>query len=171
MKPRSLVAPLPASKEKLVQPITASNHFNAPLETVWEVMADFENAADRIQAIVKLEMLTDGPVGQGSRFRETRIMFKKEATEEIEITAWDPPNSYTTECDGCGCHYTCVITCEPDGDGTKVTMSMSVRPLSTFAKIMGVVTGWMMKGACAKAFAKDLDDLRAFIESEAVQPA
>ncbi len=127
-------------------PINASKHFNAPQDIVWEVMADLENAADRIQAIVKLEVLTDGPVGQGTRFRETRIMFKREATEEMEITAWDPPNSYTTEGDGCGCHSTCVITCEPDGDGTKVTMSMSILPLSTFAKIMGVFTGWMIKG-------------------------
>ena len=107
-------------------PITASKRVSAPLESVWNVMADLENAADRIQAIVKLEVLTDGPVGLGTRFRETRIMFKKEATEEMEITAWDPPNSYTTEADGCGCHYTTVFTCERDGDGTKVTMCMSV---------------------------------------------
>ncbi len=154
-----------------MQPITASKHFSAPLETVWEVMADLDNAAERIQAIVKLEILTDGPVGQGTRFRETRIMFKKEATEEMEITTWDPPNSYTTEADGCGCHYTCVITCEGDGDGTRVTMSMSIVPRTTFGRIMAALMGWMMKGACAKAFEKDLDDLRAFVESQAVQPA
>ncbi len=157
-----------------MDPITASKRFSAPPETVWEVMADLDNAADRIQAIVKLEILTDGPVGQGTRFRETRIMFKKEATEEMEITAWDPPNSYTTEADGCGCHYTCVITCEGDGNGTRVTLSMSVVPTSTFGKIMGALTGWMMKGACAKAFTKDLEDLRAFVESSGsanTQPA
>ena len=154
-----------------MDPIIASKRLSAPLETVWEVMADFENAADRIQAIVKLEILTDGPVGLGTRFRETRIMFKKEATETMEITQWDPPNSYTTEADGCGCHYTTVINCESDGDGTKVTMSMSIVPLTTFGKIMGALMGWMMKGACTKAFAKDLDDLKTFVESPAVQPA
>ena len=155
-------------------PITASKHFNVPQDIVWEVMADLENAADRVQAIVKLKILTDGPIGQGTRFRETRIMFKKEATEEMEITAWDPPNSYTTEADGCGCHYTTVITCEGDGDGTKVTMSMSIVPLTTFGKIMGALTGWMMKGVGAKAFAKDLEDLKAFVESSrdaSAQPA
>ena len=146
-------------------PITASKHFIAPLETAWEVVADIENAADRIQAIVKMEVLTDGPVGKGTRFRETRIMFKKQATEEMEITAWDPPNSYTTEADGCGCHYTTVITCEGDGDGTSVTISMSIVPLTTFGKIMGALMGWMMKGACVKAFAKDLEDAKAFVES------
>ena len=124
-----------------MQQITASKHFSAPLETVWQVMADLESAAERVQAIVKLEVLTDGPVGLGTRFRETRIMFKKEATEEMEITVWNPPNSYTTEADGCGCHYTTVITCEADGDGTKVTTSMSIVPLTTFGKIMGAAIG------------------------------
>ncbi len=146
-------------------PIIVSKHVDAPLEMVWEVVADIENAADRIQAILKMEVLTDGPVGKGTRFRETRIMFKKQATEEMEITVWDPPNSYTTEADGCGCHYTTMITCEGDGDGTTVTMSMSIVPLTTFGKIMGASMGWMMKGACVKAFAKDLDDLKLFVES------
>ncbi len=148
-----------------MQPITASKHVSAPPETIWEVMTDFESAADRIHAIVSLEVLTDGPVGLGTRFRETRIMFKKEATEEMEITVWDPPNSYTTEADGCGCHYTTMITCEGAGDGTTVTMSMSIVPLTTFGKIMGALMGWMMKGAGVKAFAKDLDDLKVFVES------
>ncbi len=150
-----------------MQPITASKHVSAPPETVWEVMTDFESAADRIQAIVSLEVLTDGPVGLGTRFRETRIMFKKEATEEMEITAWNPPNSYTTEADGCGCHYTTVITCDGDGDGARVTTSMSIVPLTTFGKIMGALMGWMMKGACTKAFEKDLEDLKVFVESSA----
>ncbi len=153
-----------------MDPITASKHFNASLETVWEVMADLENAADRIQAIVKLEVLTDGPVGLGTRFRETRIMFKKEATEEMEVTVWDPPNSYTTEADGCGWHYTSVITCEKDGDGTLVTMSFEAVAMTTFGKVMSALTGWMMKSACAKCFEKDLGDLKAFVESQAAQP-
>ena len=153
-------------------PITASKHLSAPLETVWEAIANFENAADRIQTIVKLEVLTDGPIGLGTRFREARIMFKKEATEEMEITTWNPPNSYTTEADGCGCHYTTVITCEGDGDGARVTMTMSIVPLTTFGKIMGALMGWMMKGACTKAFDKDLEDLKVFVESSpSAQPA
>ncbi|MCH8822853.1 MAG: SRPBCC family protein [Planctomycetes bacterium] len=150
---------------------TATKHFKAPPEIVWEVMSDLENAADRIDAIVKLEILTEGPVGQGTRFKETRIMFKKEATETMEITSWNPPNSYTTEADGCGCHYTSVITCEKDGDGTLVTMSFEAEAMSAFGKIMSALTGWMMKSVCAKAFDKDLENLKNFVESQAPQPA
>lgn len=150
---------------------TATKHFNAPPEIVWQIMSDLENAANRIDAIVKLEILTEGPVGKGTRFKETRIMFKKEATETMEITSWNPPNSYTTEADGCGCHYTSVITCEADGDGTMVTMTFQAEAISTFGKIMSALTGWMMKGACAKMFDKDLENLKTFVESQAAQPA
>ena len=116
--------------------IIASKKFNASPEAVWGVMSDFENAADRIQAIVNLEVVTDGPVGVGTRFRETRIMFKKRATEEMEITGWDPPNSYTTECDSCGCHYTSIITVAPDGSGARVDMSFDATPMTFMAKLM-----------------------------------
>jgi len=149
---------------------TAAKHFNAPQEIVWEVMSDLENAADRIDAIVNLEVLTEGPVGQGTRFKETRIMFKKEATETMEITSWNPPNSYTTEAFGCGCHYVSVITCEEDGDGTLVTMTFEAEAISMFGKVMSALTGWMMKSACAKCFNKDLEDLKNFVESQATQP-
>ena len=150
---------------------SVTKRFNAPLEIVWEVMSDIENAADRINAIVNLEVLTEGPIGQGTIFKETRIMFKKEATETMEITSWNPPNSYTTEADGCGCHYTSVITCEEDGDGTLVTMSFEAVATSTFGKVMSALTGWMMKSACAKCFAKDLEDLKTFVETQSTQPA
>ena len=35
----------------------------------------------------------------------------------------------------------------------------------------GGAGGWMMKSACAKCFAKDLEDLKNFVESQTAQPA
>jgi len=142
----------------------SSMHIDAPQQQVWDAVTDLHNAADRIEGIAKMEVLTDGPVGKGTRFRETRIMFRKEATEEMEITEWDPPNAYTTECSSHGCHYTSVIRCVPDGNGTRVEMSLDAKPLTAGAKVMSTLLGWMMKGACAKAFAKDLEDIKQYVE-------
>lgn len=137
---------------------------HAPQQQVWEAVTDLHGAADRIEGITKMEVLTDGPVGKGTRFRETRIMFKKEATEEMEITGWDPPNAYTTEASSHGCHYTSVVRCVPDGGGTRLEMSLDAQPLTFSAKLMTGLLGWMFKGACEKAFAKDLDDIRKYVE-------
>ena len=56
-----------------------------PVEDVFAVFTDLHRAAERIRGIERLEVLTDGPVGKGTRFRETRIMFRREATEEHRV--------------------------------------------------------------------------------------
>jgi uncharacterized protein YndB with AHSA1/START domain len=85
--------------------LTFTTEFAAPRERVFAAFTDLEHAAENVAAIVRVEVLTDGPVGRGTRFRETRVMFRREATEELEITAFDPPQSYTVEADSCGTHW------------------------------------------------------------------
>ncbi len=62
----------------------------APPEKVFAMMSDFANAPQRISGISKVEMLTDGAVGVGTKFKETRVMLGKEATETMEVTTFDP---------------------------------------------------------------------------------
>lgn len=144
---------------------TTSILFNAPQQRVWEVITDFENAAERVQAIKKLEILTPGVVGKGMRFRETRIMFKKEATEEMEISEWVPPKRYVTEAESCGCHYRCTFACTSEGSGTRVEVTMEAKPLSLPAKIMSAIMTNLMAGSIRKAFEKDLNDLKRVAEA------
>ena len=61
--------------------ITVSTHVYAPLERVFEVYTQIDKAAERIPGITDLEVLSEGPFGEGTRWRETRVMFKKKATE------------------------------------------------------------------------------------------
>ena len=66
---------------------TVKKHVNAPPELVFAKASDFANAPSFIGAIKKVEILTPGPIQAGTRFKETRVMFKREATEEMEVTA------------------------------------------------------------------------------------
>ena len=84
---------------------TIKKHFEAPPERVFEVCTDLRNAARHINGIKKLEVLGDGPIGVGTRFRETRVMFKRECTEEMEIVSFDPPKGYAIGCESHGCRY------------------------------------------------------------------
>lgn len=154
--------------------IETSMHFNAPQQQVWDVVSDWRNAEQRIEAITNIEIVGDGPIGVGTVVRETRVMFKKQHTEEMTITEWNPPSHYTTECGSCGCKYTTTMRCVPAGDGTDVVIRMNVQPLTFGAKVMNGVMGWMMKGACKKAFQKDMEDLKRVVEGgpdPAAQPA
>ncbi len=151
-----------------------STYFNAPQQQVWDVVSDWRNAEKRIEGITKIEIVGDGPIGTGTVVRETRVMFKKQHTEEMTITEWVPPSHYTMECQSCGCHYTTTVRCTPKGDGTLVEMSMDAKPLTFMAKVMNGVMGWMMSGAVKKAFAKDLEDLKRAVDGgsdPAAQPA
>ena len=141
-------------------------HFDAPLESVFELISDFRRAAENVRGIEKLELLTDGPIGVGTRFRETRIMFGKEATEEMEVTAFDPPRGYTVECESCGCLYHAEYYLVGDIAGTHVRLTVTTRPVTLAAKLMSPLA-LLMSGPMKKCMEADLDDLRAVAESRA----
>ena len=138
--------------------VTVNRRVEAPPAQVFEAMSDVRSWADRISGIQRAEVVTEGEIGVGTRFRETRIMFKKECTEEMEFTAFDPPSGYTVECKSCGCHYKTDITLQPDGTGTLVEMSMNARPLTFMAKLCSPLS-WLMIGGVKKCLNNDLADL------------
>lgn len=143
--------------------LTTSRNVAAPPARVFEVASDLRNAPGRIRAITKLEVLTDGPVRVGTRFRETRTMFGREATEEMEIVALDPPQSYVIGSESCGCRYRIEMRFVPKGTGTEMRMSFAAEPLTFMAKVMGALMKPMAKKMLAQC-AQDLDDIAAHAE-------
>jgi carbon monoxide dehydrogenase subunit G len=144
--------------------VNVSKYIEAPPAEVWEVFTDLEHAAENIRAIEKLELLTPGPVGKGTRFRETRIMFKKEATEEMEITGWEPGKSYTVSAGSHGAQYTTVFRFVPEGRGTRVECEFGAVPVSFFAKLMSPL-GKLMAGTMRKLMDRDFEDLKQLAEA------
>jgi carbon monoxide dehydrogenase subunit G len=142
---------------------TITRHIAAPPDVVFHYAADFERAPQRIRGIKKVELLTQGPVGVGTRFKETRIVFKREATETMEVVAFDPPRGYTLGAESCGCRYRIQFRFAPANDGTDVELKFDAEPLTFLARLMGFLMGRMIE-MCAKESAKDLEDLKAAIE-------
>jgi len=142
---------------------TLEKHIAATPEQVFAAATDFQRAPEIIRGIVHTEILTDGPVGVGTRFKETRVMFKREATEEMQVTRFDPPAGFDLTCENHGCRYLTTFRMQPSGAGTKVEMTFDVTPLTTPAKVMGFLMRPLMK-SCLKETAKDLDDLAAAVE-------
>lgn len=140
---------------------------NAPVEKVFALISDIRSAPQRVTAIKKVEVLTDGPIGVGTRFKETRVMFGKEATETMEFTAFDPPRSYTVTAYSCGNHYESTFRCAPEGQGTKVTMTFVCTPKTFFAKLFSPL-GKLMSGMIRKCVMKDLEDLAKAAEGTAM---
>ncbi len=143
----------------------SSTHIDAPTARVYDIITDLHGAQERIEGIKSLEVLTDGEFGVGTRFRETRVMFGKEATEEMEITEVNLGKSYATGAESCGCRYRTVVSVEQDGEGSRLSMAMEATPMTLVGKIMSVVMSRMMKGTIRKCFEADLADIKRAAES------
>ena len=143
----------------------------APVQLVFELFTDLNHASEYIDAIQRLEVIGKGPVGKGTRFRSTRVMFGKEATEEMEITAFDPPRSYRIEAVSCGTQFATVYRFEGGQRETKVTMETTSTPLSFFAKLTGPILGKMMKKSMVKAMQADHADLKRVAEEQVARGA
>lgn len=141
-------------------------HFEAPLDLVFELLCDFEHAAENVRGIQQLQLLDSGPVGVGTRFRETRVMFGKSSSEEMEVTAFNRPHGYTVECESCGGHYKAEYRLVSDIAGTHVRLDFDVRPLSFLAKLFSPLSRLML-GPMKKVIEADLDDLKAIAEIRA----
>ena len=155
-----------------------STHIEATQETVFAAASNFPNAAAFISAIDSIEMLTpakDGlPIGVGTRFKETRTMFGKQATETMEVTEFDPPRAYTLSALSCGLQYHSRVTVLEEqpgtgGGGCRLSYDIKGTPVSLFAKIVGPIMGVMMKGAMRKAMEKDLADVKNYVERDGVE--
>lgn len=144
--------------------LIVSTHVSAPLERVFEVFTDIEKAEERIPAITKVEKLSDGPFGNGTRWRETRVIMKKEATEEMWVTGFQPPHGYTVEARSHGMLYETLFRFEAEGDGTKVTWTFVGTPRSLGAKLIAPIFGLFFNGMMKKCMLGDLEALRDVCE-------
>jgi carbon monoxide dehydrogenase subunit G len=145
--------------------LTVSLPVAAPCERVFEVFTALDKAVERIPGIVALEVLSEGPFGVGTRWRETRVMFKKEATEEMWVSACDPPRSYNVDAESHGMRYSTTFTFVPEGDGTRVTWAFTGTPLTLGTKILSPILNVLMKGSMARLMREDLEALRDVCQS------
>lgn len=150
-----------------VPSVEVSRQVKASPEAVWSVATDLDAAPKRISAITEVERLDDGHgFGVGTRWRETRKMFGREASEEMVVSALAEGRRYTTEADGPGAHYTSSVGVEPFGDGhSMLTMSFKAVPRNMIARVTSAAFGWVVLGATRRALESDLADIAAAAEA------
>lgn len=146
---------------------TISAEIAASPETVFRLATDFANAANVVEGIVRVEMLTPGPVAAGTRFRETRVMFGREATEEMTVTEIVAPRRVALLALSHGTRYESSFTFAAIATGTRVTMDFQATPLTLAARIMGWLMTPMIKKSLLSTCAKDLDDIKRAAEKTA----
>jgi hypothetical protein len=142
-----------------------SKVINAPVEQVFDVFSDIEQIEHRVPGIIKSEILSEVTSGIGTRWRETREMFGREAVEEMEISAFAPNQSYEVIAESGGAAYHTIYTFTSEGDGTNVALVFSATPKNLFSKLMSPL-GYLFKGVVRKAFEADMESLKKVCETQ-----
>jgi len=156
-----------------MKPIECRVEISAPPALVWRTVADIERAAERIPAIKSIEILPGPRTGKGLRWRETRIMFGREATEVMEIVEWRPPLShagggmYVATAHNHGTAYRSEVRVEPFGSGARLTFTFEATALTFLARVMSGIMMPLMKGMVIKALDADLAAIKASCERDA----
>ncbi|MGW8355802.1 SRPBCC family protein [Streptomyces wedmorensis] len=134
---------------------------------VWEAITDLRDMPRVLSGVERVEVLTEGGFDVGTRWRETRRMLGKEATEEMTVTVCEAPDRYVTVAESHGMHYVSELTLTSDGSGgTTLRMTFSARP--AHGRTPGLVARLLARfgaKAVAKALAKDLSDIANAVES------
>jgi carbon monoxide dehydrogenase subunit G len=141
--------------------LTVSQEVDVPPESVWVIITDLDQFERTISAIEKVERLDDGDgFGVGTRWRETRTMFGRTATEEMEVTSIDHGRSYVTEADSHGAQYRTTMAAAPLGaDRTLLSTTFGAEPHGFMAKVLSTTVGRLFDRSTRKALEKDLAEI------------
>ncbi len=139
-----------------------------PRADVWRVITDIENSVHTISGIEKIEVLQRPEEGLvGFEWMETRTMFGREATETMWVTEVEDERYYKVRAESHGALYLSTMSVRETGRGTELTMDFGAIPTTVGAKLMTATIGRLFVGTTRKALQKDLDDIKAALESQA----
>ncbi|QHE51064.1 SRPBCC family protein [Pontibacillus sp. HMF3514] len=116
-----------------------------PKDEVFTFAANMDHSTDVMPNVVKIEKLTEGPVGVGTQYRETREIRGKEASSVIEVVEYKPNEKYSVKSSLEGLttiyHYTFT---ERDGE-TKIRFECEINASTLKMKLVKPVFKRIMK--------------------------
>ena len=139
-----------------------SRTIDAPVGVVFSTVADISNFSKAVPHLEHVEFLSETRSGVGARFRETRLMGKRRATTELEVTEYVRDERVRFVSDQGGTVWDTIFTVAPHpSGGTRLTMVMEAKPYRPAAKLITP----LMKRVVANAIAADLDAVKAYAEA------
>ena len=140
----------------------------APPEAVFAVITDVDQWDQFMQGLVNIELLTEGPFGKGTCWRERRQLYGKEATEVFEVISYDPPRELGLFVDGSegttgkGEFHFLYTLIPIDENATSLTLDAQIIMPGFIANLLTRMMVGMFKKACEK----DTAALKTYVEEE-----
>jgi hypothetical protein len=102
--------------------VQVSKDIGMPVVYVFRQFTDLEHNAGLVSAIKKIELLTSGSVGLGTRWRETREVLGRPGDAEMEMTSFETNRTYTITHHKAGIRIDATFSFRPIPGGTRVTV-------------------------------------------------
>ncbi len=142
--------------------VKVARQIPAPVERVFAVFTDLEHAAGRVSNIKKVEVLTPGGFGLGTRWLETRAVLGQLDTAEMEVTSFEANRAYTITHHKAGARIDTLFTFEPAGAFSNVSIEFRLDSHGLPPGLLAPV-GWALGGKVEEALEHDLTDLAAAV--------
>lgn len=134
---------------------------DAPVDKVFAVVSDISQYSKAIPHLINIEFLSEQRTGVGTRFRETRVMKKREVSTELEVTEYIENEKVRLVSDEGGTIWDTVFTFTEDNGMTHLKMSMDAKAYKFLARLINP----MIKGMIKKAIESDMDEVKKYCET------
>lgn len=129
-------------------------------EQVFKTVSDPEQYAKAIEGVENVEVLSESKRGIGARFRQTRLINKKELVTEIELTMFVENSHVRFRSNSSGCQWDTEFSLSSSAWPSELTLVMDasaykLEPTPVNLHVMGLVGG---------AVEKDADAVKAYCE-------
>ncbi|MDP9814535.1 SRPBCC family protein [Spirilliplanes yamanashiensis] len=145
--------------------VAVSRLVDAPVDAVWRTFTDLGGRCEWMSTVNRVELLTRGPFGTGTVWRESRTMVDgDEVTEEFRVRECVAPERFVVASPGIGADYRMTYTFTPVDHGrhvggTMVTVVQDGTPTARGGRFLALVFGGLAALTVEGALRRDLDDL------------
>ena len=129
-----------------------------PPEDVFELLSDIERLSEWQASAV--EAHTDGPLAEGSRVREKRLLLGRELDTELEVVAYEPPKRLTLRSLSGPVKFTVDHDLAAHGGGTQLRVVAEAQPGGLLR-----LTEPVLARTAEQEFRRDFDQLKELLES------
>ena len=137
----------------------------APRDEVWAILADVQRQPEWMKDALSIEVLTDPPLGVGTKMRVPTRIGPFRTTDLMEVTAFEPPHLWTVVHRGLVTGEGTFELEEIDG-GSATRVSWRERLAAPLAPL-GKLGMTIMKPVLRGIFQADLERLRVLCEGDA----
>jgi uncharacterized protein YndB with AHSA1/START domain len=147
--------------------VAVTRLIEAPVVVVWRVFTDLERRREWLTAVTGVDVITSGPFGAGTIWRETRRMTDDmEITEEFRVRDCVVPERFVVTSPGIGADYKMTYSFVPvvagrHRGGTMVTVVQDGGATEPAGRFLALIFGGLAAGTAEGALRRDLDDLAA----------